>query len=839
MNLYQRKTDGVITVFLSLILLIILSLVFTIIEGARICVARVYAERALTTAMDSVMAEYYDPLWKEYHILGLDASYGSGRIQEDIITTKLTDYMSYTLYPNRNPRDSNQRKGIELYNTTIGSLAVTDITLLTDYQGELFLHEAVEYMKYREVGNAVELLLDKMFLLEGPSKVCMIYEEKLKVEEQLVEIDKGILELMKLLDGLKTSKRGLETTKAGNLKTVPDFIKKVCIEDISMESVGINNETIFLALQDNYIAPEKDFVAIDESFIRLEEVRLKIVKKEDEIAVVEADLSKAYKELQQFNTDETDADENSEWIEGMEEQIQALESKKNGLEEQKGMLIIQQASYRSTIVSEKKEITKGIRGLIPLIEDAKTVIDKILLKVEVAAPLLETFERMLYNEKDGLDSTIFKGLKDNLEDLKRYTSADGRGYNFAEMKKMLEYDKSILQQTESILERAQQEFTQEDLDPARKSFQNAWKTLSNYQIKGLTLDYRSLVVDRSKKTDFLEAIQSSIIGGITNLVIDPNTISPAKLSDGPRPTDLVSRFQETEGIFTDFAEFINNAIKNNEISNLDNIIGSLGSKNVDFSWVENSLNSVAETLLFQEYIKEHFYTFPKEGEEMNTRKPSTLVYEQEYLLAGKMMDEKNLSSIIARIITIRMAADLVTILTNKTICNEAKAVATALVGFTGLPILITITQTLILILWSFAEALVDTCALLSGKEVSIMKKEVAIELNDLLFLTRERIKAKALTLADAQQMAMSYHNYLSIFLLFSDRINLIYRSMDLIEENLSIRYRKDFSFQSCLFGFDTEATILIKPKFTGFKFVQEYRNDTRDFESLTKAAYSY
>ena len=67
-----KKKDGSITVFLTLILLLILSLIMTILEGARISVAQVFAERALITSMDSLLAEYYRPLFDEYHIFALD-----------------------------------------------------------------------------------------------------------------------------------------------------------------------------------------------------------------------------------------------------------------------------------------------------------------------------------------------------------------------------------------------------------------------------------------------------------------------------------------------------------------------------------------------------------------------------------------------------------------------------------------------------------------------------------------------------------------------------------------------------------------------------------------------
>ena len=85
------------------------------------------------------------------------------------------------------------------------------------------------------------------------------------------------------------------------------------------------------------------------------------------------------------------------------------------------------------------------------------------------------------------------------------------------------------------------------------------------------------------------------------------------------------------------------------------------------------------------------------GEDIK-RKPSVLTYEQEYLLVGKYNDFDNLSSVISRIIFLRTILDFVSLLGDSSKCNEAKLAAAALVGFTGLPILVSITQTILMLI---------------------------------------------------------------------------------------------------------------------------------------------
>ena len=69
---------GYITVFLSLSLTLILSLVFTVIEGARISAIRMKFECVADIGMNSVLAEYNRELLSQYDLLFVDTSYGSG-----------------------------------------------------------------------------------------------------------------------------------------------------------------------------------------------------------------------------------------------------------------------------------------------------------------------------------------------------------------------------------------------------------------------------------------------------------------------------------------------------------------------------------------------------------------------------------------------------------------------------------------------------------------------------------------------------------------------------------------------------------------------------------------
>jgi hypothetical protein len=227
-------------------------------------------------------------------------------------------------------------------------------------------------------------------------------------------------------------------------------------------------------------------------------------------------------------------------------------------------------------------------------------------------------------------------------------------------------------------------------------------------------------------------------------------------------------------------------------------------------------------------------------EETDTRKPTVLSYEQEYLIAGNKNDKDNLSSVITRIILLRTLFDFISVLGNKEKIKEAKLTASALVGFTGLYILVVLMQTLLLILLAFSEALVDTCAILEGKELPVFKKKFEMGVNDMFMLNREYIKQKADGISnDSRGIKLGYQDYLKIFLFFKDKEKTSYRCMDLIQENIRLNYDENFNMQNCLFGFNSRVDFTIKSKFITIPHIQKYIQGKDEAIYSVKVGYSY
>ncbi len=833
----EHGQEASITVFLSLVLLLILSLLMTVIEGARQTTAKVFAERALFTSMDSVLAGFYGPLMEEYHLFGLDCTQEDTSNTYGEIAQSMEDYMSYTLNPGRGIYGAGNR--LNLYSTSLESVEVISGTSLVDYKGEVFIHEVTEYMKYRSVGDIAEFLLDKASLLEQPKKVSALYEEKVKLEEKLVTIDEGILALMRYIDGVSTGRKGLLKGKGGTLKTERCFVKQILYGTATMESTGINNEMVFLALENRYADPSNAFNMIDNSFIRLNEVIIAI-------GVLEASLESIQKHIEEENSvleqlQETLANNKKENKESIEESIHEAEDRISGLGDEAEAISADIDAYReeqksciNTINSNGNNMYELVSGSLTASEQALLELEQVIETAKNAEPLIKAYESNLDNKKEELDAEIYDSLEEGLEELKRYDINNSYGYNFPRMKDIVTNDYNVLTSCLDSLDNGYQAMLNDDYISAKEAYKGAYQRLLDYETRGLDINYSTLVLEDKDSPDFLGGMKDLIEEGIISLVIDPKIISNSEISDDKLPS-IIDMLSEDEKGFS-FSGLLKKLKIGGRDSGTDGLFGSFGDYSLG-ALIGEGANEIVERLLVQGYINEHFDRFPVKDEEMEGRKPSVLTYEREYLLYGKAFDKDNLEAIIGRLILLRTLLNFTTILGDKDKWNEAKSIATKLVGFTGLPILVAITQGILMILLALASALVDTCALLIGKEIPILKKKVELKYSDLLMMTREAIRKKADTYKDDK--GFSYNDYLSLFLFLTNQRKLSYRMMDLIQENINMRYGTDISIQNCAFAYEAEAKFHIKPLFTAFSFMNKYINTNNDKTLIIRAECSY
>lgn len=178
--------EGSITVFLSLTLLLILALLGTLLEGTRVRIAGNYSERALACGMDSLLTEYYFPLYEDYHLFFLERGILDEEREKSILQHKIKEYMSYSLDPIKgNGIEEIKRKGIkeDFYHIVVSELEIEELVRAIDYDGEIFIHEAVEYMKYRMLQKESFFFEDKLWLWQTILKQVRNIEKDTELED--------------------------------------------------------------------------------------------------------------------------------------------------------------------------------------------------------------------------------------------------------------------------------------------------------------------------------------------------------------------------------------------------------------------------------------------------------------------------------------------------------------------------------------------------------------------------------------------------------------------------------------------------------------------------------
>lgn len=847
----KKEQEGTITVFLSLTFLLVLAVVMTTIESARVNAAKAGCERSLITAMDSVLAEYYTPLYEEYHIFGLDSGYGTDAMDTKIISEKAEAYMEYTFDPGKEislPGDI-PLNYLNLYGVKTDEVKVNNFKTLMDYQGDFFVNQATAYMKYNATTNGVESFLGNVTDMQEADNAQSVLEEKQETEESLYEIDEDILELMRLIDGIKINEDGVKLDKNDKIIILDNFVKKICFYPVTKDNLGLYNDLVFNSLKDHYNNPI-DTINEGENIISdlYENAENKEKAKEEYEDLLSVDQSQI-----------KDPDKRKE-------HKKALSKAKKSYEKYK--------KEEDTLITSLKDTLDSIEnltnGTLSVTRDALGTIDGLMEKQEEATKKIIDYENTLKENQENLNEDFYKGLLEDLTSMEKYKTADndsdsgaanvsenstgssGAGsadnidnggedsilhYDFAGMKETLLHDEIILKavKSESDLSVSKEETSWDKCKSALDSMKNSFESYSHDK---LYFDYSSITKPVESES-FFKGLQSLMEDGIMSLVIeDMNALSKKEISGDSLPSKI-HEVEESSG-----SEDVSDIFSSIGLGSKNTLSDVFGSFKDNFDFTETALqggNVIGEFLLFQEYLTSNFASFNKENEE-NTLK--SLEYELEYILMGKSNDYDNLKAVITKILLIRTVMNLITLISDTKSSEEARILAAGFVGFTGLPALIEITKLIILTIWAFTESLVDITALLQGKTVPLMKSgsNMQVDLYDIFTLSKYMIQSKADKMQNkSTALALGYKDYAKLFLYMENKEKKNYRAMDLIQENIRLKYEDTFYIKNCIVSFQAEGTFSMDAKFVSLPFVAYLLNDDADagYEFKTTKEYAY
>lgn len=197
---------GSITVFSTLIMVLVASVLFVLLEGTRVQEIKRISQLQTDLALEAVFADYNALLWREYKLLATDS----------------TD-MQETLISYGNARAGASENGLNLLQTRVENISTTQLTLLTDGNGDVFrkaaaasMGEVLGFGVAQEIFNQYEVVKD----LVGTSSWNAGWIE-LGASQELSFEGVNPLNIAKILQGMDILSLVLPNTTALSNHNVP------------------------------------------------------------------------------------------------------------------------------------------------------------------------------------------------------------------------------------------------------------------------------------------------------------------------------------------------------------------------------------------------------------------------------------------------------------------------------------------------------------------------------------------------------------------------------------------------------------------------------------------
>jgi len=437
------------------------------------------------------------------------------------------------------------------------------------------------------------------------------------------------------------------------------------------------------------------------------------------------------------------------------------------------------------------------------------IVDEIAEKQEKIKPLIDDFESVLRTVGPVLSDDFKQELEETLDFMKAYV---GYGNNkvtttdFDAIKKTAEYDLNLLTGIDVEAYRFSGSDTYEEVTEKLGRLPKDENIFYEFSYSGFSFDY-SEIQESALENKLVAEFENNVSDGYLSLFLPDNV----KLSDNSMLSELLpSLWYEVEGEDEENLDDITDGADDKGGGELlsDADEGSGLSDIADM--VSDGFESLGSKLLSSMYMRHQFKSFKNRSAEGDT----VLDYELEYILSGFETDKANLSAAATKIMLLRLAICTVYTLTQKDLKAQAQTLAISIMGFTGLPFLITIVKYLILFLWAAAQAVIETAAIMRGKKVPVIpnSESFCLTLAELpLFATL--VDEKADNFAESQ-LYLDYDDYLLVLTLLQSEKTTAARAMDIIQENIRYKYNDDFLINNAVTSFSCTATFMAPYKYT-------------------------
>lgn len=197
----SKKGEGSVTVVFTLVFIIILSVVGTILEAARLQSAAMIVSGDGQSALEAVYAGYARELFEDYGIFLLHEKY----LPKGTVEQQMKKYLEEDLQESF------------LYKISVGDLVLEGQETALQNGVEAIKKQMLESVKYSEVKQLYNYIAESAGMLEDSSKQAKEVSEALDTDED-EELKEEILALMEAVDGIKV--------KEGTYSVATPFVKQ-------------------------------------------------------------------------------------------------------------------------------------------------------------------------------------------------------------------------------------------------------------------------------------------------------------------------------------------------------------------------------------------------------------------------------------------------------------------------------------------------------------------------------------------------------------------------------------------------------------------------------------
>ena len=146
----KQEQEGSITLFLALVLTLVLSLCFSLLEAGRVQGLAAIAQRSLQLNLASAFGRYHVQLWQDYHLLFLDGSKKEGEFSLAGLEGTMAE------------EDGKKQRGASFYQLSLKNVEITGYSLSTDGQCLPFRAQACRAAREQLAAEAADSLKGQM-----------------------------------------------------------------------------------------------------------------------------------------------------------------------------------------------------------------------------------------------------------------------------------------------------------------------------------------------------------------------------------------------------------------------------------------------------------------------------------------------------------------------------------------------------------------------------------------------------------------------------------------------------------------------------------------------------